>query len=117
MTEHDRKALKRDRLVVSILALLLVVVAVTAVSALTAIHASKQTARVVRSNTRASVALCTLRLDLVRRVEGSKAFLAGHPHGFSGISARAIQAGIDNQQRTIVALKVLRCPPLKPPKP
>jgi type II secretory pathway pseudopilin PulG len=117
MTEHDRKARKRDWIVVAFLALLLVVAAVAAISALTAIHASRQTARVVRSNTRASVALCALRLDLERRVDGSIKFLTEHPHGFSGISARAIQAGIDNQERTIVALKVLRCPPLKPPKP
>jgi hypothetical protein len=117
MTEHDRKARKRDWIVVAFLALLLIVAAVAAISALTAIHASRQTARVVRSNTRASVALCTLRLDLVHRVEGSKAFLATHPRGFSGIPARTIQAGIDNQQRTITALRVLKCPPLKPPKP
>lgn len=53
--------------------------------------------------------LCTLRGDLVQRVDDSRAFLASHPHGIPGVSAASIQVGIDNQQRTIDALSGLHC--------
>lgn len=54
-------------------------------------------------------ALCALRLDLERRVESSKTFLRDHPEGIAGISAKTIQDGIDNQERTIAALGGLDC--------
>jgi hypothetical protein len=63
-------------------------------------------------NSRASVALCALRVDLQRRVAASEKFLAEHPNGIPGIPARTLRDSIDNQQRTISALVVLRCPPM-----
>lgn len=56
-------------------------------------------------------ALCTLRTDLVKRVNSSRNFLKDHPNGVSGISPKVIIDGIDNQQRSIEALKGLDCPP------
>lgn len=53
--------------------------------------------------------LCALRADVEARVEGSKAFLVEHPQGISGITPAVIQQGIDNQERTIVALGDLDC--------
>lgn len=58
------------------------------------------------TNTRA---LCALRHDLEQRVDSSAAFLRTHPNGVPGISARVIQDGISNQERTIKALSVLSC--------
>jgi len=55
-------------------------------------------------------ALCALRTDLERRVAGSKTFLAEHPAGIPGISAKVIRDGIKNQERTIKALSGIDCP-------
>jgi hypothetical protein len=54
-------------------------------------------------------ALCTLRMDLERRVASSQAFLVEHPRGIPGISVKVIQDGIKNQQRTIKALQDISC--------
>lgn len=63
-----------------------------------------------RLNGRSNDALCVLRGDLEKRVESSREFLRDHPQGFAGITAREIQDGIANQQRTIAALAGLPCP-------
>jgi len=55
-------------------------------------------------------ALCALRHDLQVRIDGSREFLADHPHGIPGVSAKTIRDGIDNQRRTIVALSGIDCP-------
>lgn len=54
-------------------------------------------------------ALCTLRADLERRIADSAQFLVDHPNGIQGITALAIQQGIDNQQKTVDALDELDC--------
>jgi hypothetical protein len=64
----------------------------------------------VDSNDQTTVAVCELRKDLQRRVKASTQFLAEHPDGIPGISAADIRTGIDNQSRTIVALRGLDCP-------
>lgn len=61
-------------------------------------------------------ALCGLRDDLHQRVTGSEQFLQIHPEGLPGlgVSSAAIRETIANQRRTIHALGVLNCHPLKP---
>lgn len=54
-------------------------------------------------------ALCTLKGDLVVRVQAAEQFLKDHPDGLHGISAESIQQSIDNQQRTINSLSQLNC--------
>lgn len=54
-------------------------------------------------------ALCTFRDDLTLRVVNSIKFLKEHPNGIPGIPPRTILEGIQNQQRTILALKELSC--------
>jgi len=54
-------------------------------------------------------ALCALRSDLEARVATSLEFLAEHPEGVAGIPAKTIKDGINNQRRTISALRSLDC--------
>lgn len=54
-------------------------------------------------------ALCTLRDDLTIRVLSSIKFLKEHPKGLPGIPASTLIESIENQQRTILALKDLDC--------
>lgn len=54
-------------------------------------------------------ALCTLRVDLQRRVDDSYRFISDHPHGIPGISVATIRQGINGQQRTIKSLSKLNC--------
>lgn len=110
MTRLERKARTRDWLIIGFLAGLFVVAAVAAIAGLTAIKASNDTARLARENVRTTVGVCALRSDLQRRVVSSTKFLEEHPDGVAGISPRDIRAGIDNQQRTISALRPLKCP-------
>jgi hypothetical protein len=56
-----------------------------------------------------SAALCALRADLERRVATSENFLERNPDGIPGISAKTIQDGIDNTERSIEALAGLDC--------
>lgn len=56
-----------------------------------------------------TAALCALRNDLEVRVASSRSFLAEHPNGIPGISAKAIRDGIANQERTITALAGIDC--------
>ena len=67
---------------------------------------SRQTSRDAKITT---AALCALRTDLERRVASSRAFLAEHPDGIPGISAKVIRDGIVNQQSTISALSGIDC--------
>lgn len=62
-------------------------------------------------------ALCTLRGDLVQRIESTKSFLRDHPEGIAGISPQIIRQGLQNQQRTVDALESLDCPPPTIPGP
>jgi hypothetical protein len=93
-------------------AVLILCIAFAAVVAANAFYILPRLTRQADENTRASVALCALRVDLQRRVAAAKNFLAEHPNGIPGIPARTFRDGIDNQQRTISALTVLRCPPM-----
>ena len=54
-------------------------------------------------------ALCSLRSDLQRRVDASKAFLKEHPEGIPGISSAEIQRSTDSQEQTVKALDILKC--------
>lgn len=63
---------------------------------------------------RSTSALCALRADLERRVAASEDFLSRNPKGFPGISSAVLQKSIVDQQRTIVALAGLHCPPTQP---
>ena len=62
-------------------------------------------------------ALCAFRQDLERRVLASTDFLKENPKGIPGVSPRLILQGIENQQRTITALKDLNCKPVELKKP
>jgi hypothetical protein len=55
--------------------------------------------------------ICALRADLQARVDSTEKFLRTHPNGFAGISAEALEAQMEGQQRTIAALSTLPCPP------
>lgn len=66
-------------------------------------------AYVARESARTTRALCALRGDLEARIEQSKGFLVEHPEGVAGVSAKVIQDGIRNQQRTVHALRGLPC--------
>lgn len=61
------------------------------------------------ASVRTEHALCILRDDLEARVASSEQFLVDHPDGIPGITTAAIQANIDSQTRTIVALQLLQC--------
>lgn len=54
-------------------------------------------------------ALCALREDIERRVEGSREFLRDHPEGIAGISASAIRVSLEGQERTVMVLASLDC--------
>lgn len=54
-------------------------------------------------------ALCTLRIELERKVARSTEFLIKNPNGVPGIPAATIRAGIDSETKTIEALGDLDC--------
>jgi hypothetical protein len=55
-------------------------------------------------------ALCALRADKEQQAAASTLFLTTHPKGIPGvIPAAAIKLGVENDQRTIVALGGLSC--------
>jgi hypothetical protein len=54
-------------------------------------------------------AVCTLRADLVQRVESAQKFLINHPGGFAGVSRKDILISLRNQQRTIKSLESAHC--------
>ena len=109
---------KTDKLVVACAALCILCALVTVVFvAPTVLHSrattkriddlSRQTSRDAKVTT---AALCALRSDLERRVTSSRAFLAEHPRGIPGISAKVIRDGVRNQESTIRALSGIDCP-------
>lgn len=55
--------------------------------------------------------LCSLRAELERRVDSSRAFLADNPNGIPGITAATIRKSIRDTRRTIDALGELDCSP------
>jgi hypothetical protein len=55
-------------------------------------------------------AVCEFRGDLHRRINASQQFLADHPNGAFGVTAKVIQSQIAQEQKTIHALSGLRCP-------
>jgi hypothetical protein len=59
--------------------------------------------------TRTTNALCTLKGDLIARINLSKAFLKDHPKGVPGISATIIKNDVAYQQQTVDALAVIKC--------
>lgn len=65
--------------------------------------------REAKRGAEAHTAICAFRGDLVRRERQGEAFLRSHPHGAFGIPAVTIQQAISNEQRTIYALRGLRC--------
>lgn len=68
------------------------------------------------SQVRVESALCGLTSDLRSRIADSKAFLLAHPDGLPklGITAATIQATIANEERTILSLSPVQCPPQLP---
>lgn len=71
---------------------------------------TRENARLTRENLQSVRALCALRADLRRRIAGSTKFLDEHPNGAADISRQDIQDSINNQKRTIRALRRLSCP-------
>lgn len=70
----------------------------------------KDVARLERENQQAKDALCVFRSDLQARVDAGNEFLADHPDGIPGIPAKQFRTSLDNQQRTVSALRGLSCP-------
>lgn len=58
---------------------------------------------------KAEQSFCALRSDLQHRIVQGEEFVATHPKGFAGLPVAAINAQIDNQRRTVHALKGLSC--------
>lgn len=56
-------------------------------------------------------AICALKGDLSKRIDSSRDFLRDHPAGIAGIPAATIKQGVDNQQRTLDALRDVKCSP------
>ena len=56
-------------------------------------------------------AVCNLKVDLERRVQASEEFALKHPDTLEkfGLTPAQVQKEINNQQRTIVALRVVPC--------
>lgn len=61
-------------------------------------------------NKQTTRALCALKDDVKRRAQSSRDYLTAHPNGAPGIPAKVIRDGIVNQQRTVDALRGLKCP-------
>lgn len=70
---------------------------------------AEQRSAIKRESARSTVALCSLRKDLEVRIDSSEKFLRDHPRGIPGITPALIKDGINNQKRTINALRVLNC--------
>lgn len=85
------------------------IAAVAGVVAFAWLSAASSRDDLAREAGRTNRALCALRRDLERRVQGSEAFLRKHPDGLSGIPASTIRVGLVGQRRTIMALSRLKC--------
>jgi hypothetical protein len=55
--------------------------------------------------------LCTLRNEAATRVQTSQEYLIDHPNGSKEIPLGVIKLSIANSQRTVDALRNIRCPP------
>ena len=66
-------------------------------------------ASLTRDGKKAHDAICAFKGDLTRRIQASRDFLAHHPNGIDGISARDISISIANEQLTVTALSPVRC--------
>jgi len=64
---------------------------------------------VAHESARTKHALCVLRGDLETRINSSTKFLQEHPEGIPGIRPKLIRDGIQNQRRTVNALRSLNC--------
>jgi hypothetical protein len=64
---------------------------------------------VARESAHTKHALCALRGDLQQRIDSSTRFLVEHPQGIPGVSPKLIRDGIQNQRRTVHALRSLHC--------
>lgn len=69
----------------------------------------ENTHRDLERSVQTTMALCTLRDDLQRRVDQSTAFLKEHPNGIPGIPRETFLQGVKNQRSTIDALNALDC--------
>lgn len=56
-----------------------------------------------------NTALCAFKTDLQRRHASGEKYLAEHPRGIPGITAREIRLSLDNQEATLDALSGLAC--------
>ena len=83
-------------------------VALAVVTVTTFVVRSFDLAHVAENATQNRAALCALREDLHRRVEASVRFLENKGH-IPGIPNTEIRQSIQNQRRTIAALRVIDC--------
>jgi hypothetical protein len=75
-------------------------------------HTSSHTSdRITADEHRTNDALCVFRRDLESRAASAKTFLHEHPNGFAGFTASSIKVSLIGQERTIMALTTLKCPP------
>lgn len=68
-----------------------------------------QLRQITTENSKARVALCTLRHDLDLRITASQDFLNKNPNGISGIPASVIRQSLANSRRTRLTLEALDC--------
>lgn len=104
MTSEERAPLER-----SVQRLIRLSIGLYALVALLGIALGVVAAKSYHDSHTTQIALCALRGDLEKRVTTSTQFLIDHPNGVAGIPAKTIQDGIDNQRRTIHALRDLNC--------
>lgn len=62
-----------------------------------------------RESQRTTEALCSLRIDLERRVKLTEAFLAQNPKGTPGIPLSMVKVGLEYQYATLSALSTIDC--------
>ncbi len=75
------------------------------------INAAHQRDDIAQNATDTARAVCALRLDLKRRITTSKGLLTHAPNGIPGLPAAVIVKSINDQQRTVDALRFVDCPP------
>ena len=54
-------------------------------------------------------AVCNLRAEQANRVHETVDFLRGHPRGIPGVPIGSLRLSLYNEERTLQALKPLRC--------
>ena len=65
--------------------------------------------RVAENAQQNRIALCALREDLHRRIDAAQRFLENNPGAIPGIPPKEIRESIQNQRRTVAALRVIDC--------